>query len=187
MQTKLEDTEKKLAAAQLEMDQFKEKTRIEAARSKRKWKDEADSLRAELEQANKDVEYLTRRLEDEKLRSAKDTAALVSDAVKTTLEQYVDERIARTVPSQQSLNSTKAKAQAPTTTVPASSNIKVHLPSNKSQVEAKQSSGSAKPKISELPSAQRPSSDSRHIQPPRSPSPNGMDWTPTEVVFEPSK
>lgn len=68
LQTKLDDAEKQLATAQLEMEQLKEKQKLETARLRKRWKEETDNLKAELQQANMDVEYLNRRLEEEKTR-----------------------------------------------------------------------------------------------------------------------
>lgn len=184
LQTKLDDTEKQLATAQLEMEQLKEKLKAETARLRKRLKDETDSLH----RANKEVEYLTRRLADEK---AKDTAALVSETVKATLQHYVN---APLVPSSDKLlkiphaPATPAKAHERTANVaaviPPGPSVGVQFPLNKYQAEAKQDPGNSKAKASVVASVQRIPAVSSHVPPARPPSPNAMDWSPSGLPIE---
>lgn len=68
LQTKLDDAEKQLASAQLEMKRLKEKQRLETARRKKGWKEERDNLKAELQRATKHVANLTHRLDNEETK-----------------------------------------------------------------------------------------------------------------------
>lgn len=86
LQTKLDDAEKQLASAQLEMKRLKEKQRLETARRKKGWKEERDNLKAELQRATKHVANLTHRLDNEETKSI---AFLVSEAVNAILSRHV--------------------------------------------------------------------------------------------------
>ncbi|KAG9050462.1 hypothetical protein FS837_005267 [Tulasnella sp. UAMH 9824] len=87
LQTKLDDADKQLATAQLEMKQLKEKQKVEIAVHRKRWRKETANLMAELQRANKTVDDLTLRLGDKKPRSI---ATLVSEAVPIILEQYIN-------------------------------------------------------------------------------------------------
>ncbi|KAG9050461.1 hypothetical protein FS837_005266 [Tulasnella sp. UAMH 9824] len=165
LQTKLDDAEKQLATARLEIEQIKEKQKLETARLRKRWKEETEDLKAELQQANMDVEYLNRRLEEEKTR---DTAALVSETVKATLEQFAHERTANAAAA-----------------IPPGPSTGVHFFPNKYQSEANQALGDFKTKASI--SGQRVPAVSSQIPPARPPSPNAMDWSPSGSHIEPSK
>ncbi|KAG8891557.1 hypothetical protein FRC00_013509 [Tulasnella sp. 408] len=107
-----------------------------------------------------DVEYLNRRLEEEKTR---DTAALVSETVKATLEQFAHER--------------NANAVAAILSGPSAG---VHFLPNKYQPEVNPASRDFKAKASI--SGQRVPAVSSNIPPTRPPSPNAMDWSPSRFA-----
>lgn len=170
LQTKLDDAEKQLATAQLEMEQLKEKQKLETARLRKRWKEETDNLKAELQQANMDVEYLNRRLEEEKTR---DTADLVSETVRATLEQFINPF---PVPFPDKLQQVQRTLATSTKAHERNANAAAAIPS---------ASGDFKAKAFIL--GQRVSAVSSNIPPSRPPSPNAMDWSPSGSPVEPGR